>query len=238
MLKHIKTGLMIASLSTLLAAGAAVPAYAEISENTVENASKPHKGEVELRILDELTQKIASAAMAGDETAKDSLSALGMLDMEQKSELAGILLDEGIIQASQRPDSGVEVVRTGECTSPAAGGGSRAMLRSTYNVTANCDEEFRFAGISVTKVRLTATYVTGSGVVLSTNGATGYGVHSYEPGSSISFSNFSHYVSGGRGYFQTTVTVTRSIFGWNHSTRSANLRLVTNGPGVVSCGWV
>ena len=238
MLKHIKTGLMIASLSTLLAAGAAVPAYAEISENTVENASKPHKGEVELRILDELTQKIASAAMAGDETAKDSLSALGMLDREQKSELAGILLDEGIIQASQRPDSGVEVVRTGECTSPAAGGGSRAMLRSTYNVTANCDEEFRFAGISVTKVRLTATYVTGSGVVLTTNGATAYVVHSYEPGSSISFSNFSHYVSGGRGYFQTTVTVTRSIFGWNHSTRSANLRLVTNGPGVVSCGWV
>lgn len=238
MLKHIKTGLMVATLSTLLAAGAAVPAYAEISENSVENASKPKRGEVELRILDELTQKIATAAMAGDETAKESLSALGMLHKEQKTELARILLDEGIIQASQRPGSGVEVVRTGECTAPAERVRSRALLRSTYNVTANCDAEFRFAGVSVTKVRLIGTYVTGSGVVLSTNGATASVVHSYEPGASLSFGNFSHYVSGGRGYFQTTVTVTRSIFGWNHSTRSANLRLVTNGPGVVSCGWV
>ncbi|WP_284752755.1 hypothetical protein [Arthrobacter sp. efr-133-R2A-120] len=106
-LKHLRTGLVIASLSTLLAAGAAVPAYAATSEKTVENASKSDRREVELRILAELTQKIAFAAMAGDEIAKDSLSALSMLDEEQESELARILLDEGFIQASQRPGSGV-----------------------------------------------------------------------------------------------------------------------------------
>lgn len=186
----------------------------------------------------ELRQKIASAAHAGDSAAKSSLDALDLLRKDKKSELARIILGEGVIEASQRPGSGVEVLRSGDCLSPAKGVSAMAAVQATYNVTANCDADFTFAGVSVTKVRLTGSYVTGSGVVLGTNNASAYVMYSYEPGTSASFSNFSHYVSGGRGYFQTTVIVTRTIFGWNHSTRSGNLRLVTSGPGVVSCGCV
>lgn len=32
---------------------------------------------------------------------------------------------------------------------------------ASYNVGARCDKEFKFAGISTTKVRLPRTYVTG-----------------------------------------------------------------------------
>lgn len=168
------------------------------------------------------------------------MSALNELSSEKKSELAKIILNEGMVLASQREGSGVEVVHSGTCSSSPTStpNGLFSAQAVTYNVTNNCDSEFTFAGISVTKVRLTANYVTGSGVVLRTTGVSARTLYSYEPGLNISYSNFSRYVSGGRGYFQTTVTVTRSIFGWNHSTRSSNLRLVTNGPGTVSCGWV
>jgi hypothetical protein len=206
---------------------------------SAENTSNSAAVAAENKVLAELRANIAASAQGGDEIARSSLKALNQLSADKKTELARILLDEGVVQASQRPGSGVEIVQSGSCApdgTPAPG--TVSLMATTYNVTANCDSSFTFAGVAVTKVRLTGNYVTGSGVVLRTTNVSAYTMFTYEPGLSISYSNLRHYVSGGRGYFQTTVTVTRSIFGWNHSTRSSNLRLVTNGPGVVSCGWV
>lgn len=239
MKKHIKTGLAALALTALLATGAVAPSYAAAPQKSAADQGSAPSGPVaERKALAELRQKLATAAEGGDQSAIGSLKALDGLGNDKRAQLAGIILNEGVIQASQRPDSGVEVIRSGDCTNPAPSTRAMAATLASYNVTANCDAEFTFAGVSVTKVRLTGSYVTGNGVVLSTSNATAYIMHSYEPGSAVSFSNFSHNVSGGRGNFQVTVTVTRSIFGWNHSTRSANLRLVTSGPGVVSCGWV
>lgn len=239
MSKYIKAGLVAISLSALMAAGTVAPAYADTSRESAEKvAAAPSGVAAENQVIAELRQKLASAANTGDAAATSSLAALDVLGKDKKSELARIILGEGVVQASQRAGSGVQVRRTGDCTSPAARASGMFSIQSTYSVTANCDADFSFAGVSVTKVRLTGSYVTGSGVVLSTSNATAYVMHSYEPGSSVSFSNFSHSASGGRGQFQTTATVTRSLFGWTHSTRSGNLRLVTSGPGVVSCGWV
>ena len=231
--------LIAVSLSALIALGSTAPAHAAPIPPAPENSTPNHSTSVADReVLAELRNNIEAAAISGDATAQSSLATLDNLGEEKRAELSRILLDEGIIQASQRQGSGVSVVKTGSCTTPPAAITGQPSVRATYNVTANCDSDFTFAGISVTKVRMTGNYVTGNGVVLSTSNVSAYVVHSYEPGASVSFSNFSHYRSGGQGYFQTTVTVTRSLFGWNHSTRSGNLRLVTNGPGVVSCGWV
>ncbi|MHA7188876.1 hypothetical protein ACX80N_01105 [Arthrobacter sp. MDT2-16] len=239
MITKFKSGLAGLFLSALVLTGTGVPASAQPALDSSTGAADSATVAAEKKVLAELRANIAKSANGGDETARSSLKALNQLDEDKKTELARILLNEGVIQASQRPGSGIEIVQSGSCApngTPAPG--SVSLMATTYNVTANCDSTFTFAGVAVSKVRLTGNYVTGSGVVLRATNVSAYTMFTYEPGLAISYSNFSHYVSGGRGYFQTTVTVTRSIFGWNHSTRSSNLRLVTNGPGVVSCGWV
>lgn len=235
MKKLLKRSVTVAGATALLLTGIGAPALAAppagVNQTVASEATAP--ATVKNDALTQFENNLKKAAQAGDSTAKESLTAFGKMTQAQKDQLGSIMVDEGVVAAAQRAGSGVTMSETKDCQQPMA-----AARSATYNVTSRCDKEFKFAGISVTKVRLTGTYVTGQGKVLRTTGVAPTVLHNYEPGSSIAFSNNSHWVSGGKGYFRTNVAVTRSLFGWNHSTRSANLQLVTNGPGVVSCSWI
>lgn len=231
----LKRSVTAAGAAAILLTGIGSPALATspevVSNATTTEAAAP--ATVKNDALAQLEKNLKQAAQTGDSTAQQSLAAFSKMTQAQKDELSSVMVNEGVVSAAQRAGSGVTMSETKDCQQPMA-----AAKSATYNVTSRCDKEFKFAGISITKVRLTGTYVTGQGRVLRTTGVAPSVIHNYEPGASIAFSNNSHRVSGGQGYFQTTVTVTRNIFGWNHSTRSANQQLVTNGPGVVSCKWV
>lgn len=235
-MKHLsKRSAALAGATAILLTGIGAPALAapaaSVAPTVTAEAVAPTT--VKNEALAQFESNLKKAAQKGESTARESLAAFNRMTQAQKDKLSNIMVTEGVIAAGARAGSGVTVSETKDCQQPMA-----AARAATYNVTARCDKEFKFAGVSITKVRITGSYVTGQGRVLRTTGIAPYVLHNYEPGASISFSNNSHWASGGRGYFQSTVTVTRNIFGWNHSTRSANLRLVTNGPGVVSCSWV
>ncbi len=221
------------SVATISLAGLSSPATALAS-----TATETHVNTKDATSM--LRANIKDAAMNGDADAAESLEAFDALSGKERQKLEGILKNERVLFAAERPGSGVSMRQSNCHVTPTrfSSLSGTSTLAATYRVTATCDQEFLFAGISVTKVRLTGKYTTGRGRVLDTHRAYFRVLHSYEPGVSISNSDKRHYVSGGRGHFRTTVTVTRSIFGWEHSTRSGVLRLVTNGPGVVSCGWV
>ena len=235
MKKLFKRSAAAAGATAILLTGIGAPALAASSVDTVptmtSEAAAP--ATVKNKTLAQFESNLKQAARGGDSTAKESLAAFSKMTQAQKNELSDIMVNDGVVAAAQREGSGVVMSEIKDCQQPMA-----AAKSATYNVTSRCDKEFKFAGISITKVRLTGTYVTGQGRVLRTTGVAPAVIHNYEPGASISFSNNSHRVAGGKGYFQSTVTVTRNIFGLNHSTRSANQQLVTNGPGVVSCKWV
>ncbi|MCP3424812.1 hypothetical protein NBM05_01885 [Rothia sp. AR01] len=232
---------IIIGLAGITSFGALAPASAF---ETSSGASSASNEAVDESAVDKLGENVKVAAESGEEGARESYEAYLNLSEEQRGKLNEIINGEGVIAAAQDPNSGVTVdhIDCGVEGAGAEGGASAPGLAvqaaaATYNVTSRCDQDFNFAGINITKIRLSGDYQTGSGRVLATYSATPQVVVSREPGANISFSNTTHRLGGGQGYFQTTVTVERSLFGWNHSTRSANLQLVTNGPGVVSCGW-
>ena len=198
-----------------------------------------------------LENNLAVAASKGDQEAADSLKKLRKLSTSKKAELGSILAGEGVLAESEKPDSKIETLRVdcGVASKEAVKSNATSASRSAaspmataraatiYNVTTTCDQKFLFLGINITQTRVTGKYQTQNQKVIKTTKASGSVIKSYEPGASISFSEDEHYRSGAKGIFKVRVTVTRSIFGWNHSTRSGVQVLRVNGKDREACFW-
>lgn len=194
-----------------------------------------------------LETNLATAASEGDRDAAESLKNLQNLPASQKAELGSILAGDGVLAEAQKPDSKIETVRTNcevdsqtvnqKAPTLSARAAVAAKAATVYNVSATCNQGFKFVGVLITQTRVTGKYQTQNQKVIKTTGVSGRVMKSYEPGASIAFSEEEHFRSGAKGIFKVTVTVSRSLFGWNHSTRSGVQVLRVNGKDSEACFW-
>lgn len=239
-------GLAAATVCCAIALSAltASPAMASGGQGTSESSLDQRQ-----QVLDDFRASLALEAEA-DEVASRNLTLYDALEQAQRDELARYFLGEitPVLrqEATEILSDATSVISDGdfsiESTASDSSQATRAVARATtYNVHSTADEEFRFAGILISKTRVWADYVTGSGRVLST---TNYGcqvLNNYDVFSEITVSQAGSSLSGGEATFLCNVVVRRGApTPWgqiNWSTASGIQFMTVNGPGVKARGW-
>lgn len=208
---------------------------------SVSEATQPEATELPV-IVEQLEDSLEIDAGHGDPVAIESLEALNNLSDEEINQLDDILSGDGIFAAAENQVEGVDIILSHETEDlqemEDATQAAPMAAASTISRTRSCTSTFKFLGITINQIRLTGTYRVRSGKVIGTTSVSPRVIRTYEPGVLIAFSNSKRSYTSSRANFQTTVTVTRSIFGWNHSTRSSIHRLSANPSGTVTrCGF-
>lgn len=212
--------------------------------------------------LDAFHASLTDGVAAGADGAADNLDAFNSMTADESLGLAQYLTGETELSpvtpsddatvseagtVTVATDGDAQWVTEAESTRSVAGqaklGQTRAAAAAaaTYNVHSHADESFVFAGITVSKTRVWADYVTGSGVVKSIRDYGCQLVQNYEPTAEISTVEQSKSLSGGKATFKCKVTVKRGApTPWGQitwSTRQAYQYMSVNGPGVYAHGW-
>lgn len=198
--------------------------------------------EENVSVLEEFASNLRMAAEDGDRQAMSDLSKFEQLSSDKRSELEAFLEGERVPSLSY--GEGETVALDGDFsrelkTSPSvtfyAAGGEK-YIEST--------DEFKFAGISITKTKVSGSYETQPGV-----GATRvFGpycdvVHDYQPLTEVKTNESNAYVSDGNATFLCAVEVKRGVpspwgrISW--STKNATQGVVGDGNGnVINQGWM
>ncbi|MDK8532199.1 hypothetical protein QP900_08820 [Corynebacterium marquesiae] len=198
--------------------------------------------EENVSVLGEFASNLRMSAEDGDRQAMSDLSKFEQLSSDQRSEL------EAFLEGKRVPN-----LNYGEGETVATDGDFSRELKTSPSVTFYAAggskhieswDEFKFAGISVTKTKVSGSYETKPGV-----GATrilGHQctvVHNYQPLTQVKTDKSNAYTSGGNATFLCAVEVKR---GWpspwgriSWSTKNATQGVVGNGNGkVINQGWM
>ena len=234
---------MVVVMTSLLmfSSGVAASAATTVATDTVEFA------------LTEFRSNLTAQSSTNSDAA-NNLARFDALSPEQRDELAHFLLGEstphltetdmtlGALQTTAT-DGDFQVMTTdgdfqwnSTLSAPPA-----TSTTTTYSVHATGDETFSFAGIVITRTRVWADYVTGSGVVKRIANYGCQAITNYDAFAEVKVSNAGSSLSGGRATFLCDVVVKRGVpTAWGHvswSTRSGIQYLSVNGRGVTGHEW-
>ncbi|MCI9890091.1 hypothetical protein JT358_16795 [Micrococcales bacterium 31B] len=194
--------------------------------------------------LDHFRSNLEQKATAGDVDAIADLQRLRALSPAQEQKLALILNcpishDTPGITSESHASVSVRPTTSTTLKSGSASTTSAQATQSLFNVTATCDANYVFAGITVSEVRLTAFYETNGSIVTRHFAKSGTVLKNLQWATVVSFPRFTNYVSSGKGYFSGTVRVERGVGDWFRNQSEGNLAMRVNGgkSAIEYCGW-
>lgn len=196
----------------------------------------------ELSVLDQFYENLQLAVELGNDRATADLHRFENLSVDQKLDLESFF--NGYRELNFSTLENDNTLRDGDFSLERSLGVFASLISSTSNRHIQSSDEFKFAGISITRTKVSGSYeaTTGAGAtrILSHQCIV---EHNYDPLAQVNSEKQDSYVSSGNATFLCRVQVRLGVpTPWgqiNWSDRTASQGVVGNGNGVViNQGWM